>query len=238
MLCIIGGSNLRNRMSGETGDMIEVETDYGSVKLLRTEKYVFCQRHGLEKADFVPSHSINHHANLKALESFKPRGIIAFTSVGSLQKELTPGTVMIPDDYFSPFQNKTFFDKLNPLAITPGFDDDLRIWLSDLLAKHGIEHVNKGSYALMQGPRFETPSEVKFLQNYAEIVGMTASHEATLAKELNIPYALISMIDNYANSVADKPLTFEQFKQGVSENFKTVINIFNLIVDNFNSFQK
>ena len=238
MLCIIGGSNLRNRMDSEAGEILHVNTEYGTVKLLNTEKYVFCQRHGLEKADFVPPHSINYHANLKALASFKPKGIIGFTSVGSLQKEIIPGTVLIPDDYFSPFQNKTFFDKLNPMAITPGFDDDLRNWLINLLVTNNITHLNSGTYALMQGPRFETPSEIRFLSNYAEIVGMTAAHEATLAKELEIPYALVSMVDNYANGVAEVPLSFDEFKKGVEENFEKVITIFNLIVENFSSFQK
>ncbi|MCD4655944.1 MAG: MTAP family purine nucleoside phosphorylase, partial [Planctomycetes bacterium] len=214
-------------------ERVQVETEFGTVKLVKSEKYIFCQRHGLDKADYVPPHSINHQANLKALASFNPTAIVGFTSVGSLKVELTPGTVMIPDDYFSPFVNKTFFDKLNPRAITPGFDDKLQNWLSDLLKNNDIEHVNSGSYALMQGPRFETCSEIKFLRQYAEVVGMTAAHEATLAKELDIPYALISMIDNYANGVADKPLSFADFEKGVAENFTKVMMIFNLIIKNF-----
>ena len=238
MLAIIGGSNLRNRMSGVESKRIQVETEYGTVKLVKTDKYIFCQRHGLDKADYVPPHSINHQANLKALASFNPSAIVGFTSVGSLKKEIVPGTVMIPDDYFSPFLNKTFFDKLNPRAITPGFDDGLQKWLSDLLTKNSIEHMNKGSYALMQGPRFETRSEIKFLSQYAEVVGMTAAHEATLAKELEIPYALISMIDNYANGVAEKPLSFADFEKGVEENFTKVMTIYNLIVENFNSYSR
>ncbi len=232
MLAIIGGSNMRNTLKLEDVEEIEVETEYGAVKMLKAKNFVFCQRHGLKPEDFKPPHAINHRANLKAIASFQPDAVVAFTSVGSLKKSLPPGTLLIPDDYFSPFCPITYFDSLNPLAITPGFDEDLRKKIMSLLDKNNIEYVEKGCYAQMPGPRFETRSEVRFLSDYADIVGMTAGSEATLAKELELAYAVIAMIDNYANGIADKPLTFEQFEAGVKESFKTVKRVFDLVIEN------
>lgn len=77
-------------------------------------------------------------------------------------------------------------------------------------------------YAQTQGPRFETPSEIRFLGRHADVVGMTCGEEATLAKELGLPYTVVCMVDNMANGVAAKSLGIEQFHSGVAQNLQTM----------------
>jgi len=49
------------------------------------------------------------------------------------------------------------------------------------------------------GPRFETAAEIRQVAGFADVVGMTCAHEATLCKELALPYALVCVVDNMAN---------------------------------------
>jgi len=86
---------------------------------------------------------------------------------------------------------------------------------------------DKGIYAQTKGPRFETKAEVKLLKDYADIVGMTLAKEATVAKELDLEYASICSIDNYANGVINKPLSYKVITQNVKENLQVWENIIN-----------
>ena len=53
-------------------------------------------------------------------------------------------------------------------------------------------------------------AEINLFKNYADIVGMTMASEATLAREIGIKYAAISLVDNYAHGIVDAPLDFTE----------------------------
>ncbi len=59
---------------------------------------------------------------------------------------------------------------------------------------------------------------------------MTAAFEATLAMEMKIPYALICMVDNLGNGLADRDLSLEEFKKGVHQNQLTVEKVCSIIL--------
>jgi len=102
----------------------------------------------------------------------------------------------------------------------PEFNDDLRQGVLRVLKEAGFKVVPSATYVQTIGPRFETKAEVRFLASVAHIVGMTCAHEVVLAKELNIPYATVAMVDNYANGITHQ-LSIEEFQSGV----RTHINI-------------
>ena len=72
------------------------KTDFGDVDLFVSENLIYVQRHGSEKH---PPHLINHRANITALKNSGVQQIISANSVGSLSKDIKPGSIIIPDDY-------------------------------------------------------------------------------------------------------------------------------------------
>jgi 5'-methylthioadenosine phosphorylase len=59
--------------------------------------------------------------------------------------------------------------------------------------------VENGVYVCTEGPRFETPAEIHmYRQMGGSVVGMTGLPEVVLARELEMCYATICMVSNYA----------------------------------------
>lgn len=191
-----------------------VETTYGKVDALVSENLVYIQRHG--KSSSVPPHKINHKANLAAFKELGIKTVISLNSVGSLRSKIKPGSLVIPQDYIN-LRDESFFDK-EIKHITPGLDESLRQKLIGLAKKEKISAVDWGVYYQTKGPRLETKAEVNLIKNYAEIVGMTMGTEATLAKEMEIKYAAICSVDNYAHGLEKKPLTNEQIVETKKKN--------------------
>ena len=226
MIAIIGGTSfLESALFSDLEEKI-VETEYGEAQTFQGMGYVFIQRHG-EKAD-TPPHRINYHANVQAVKELNVSKIIGINSTGSLKKTIVPGSLLIPHDYFNLFNIPTFFD--NELKFTiPGLDRGLIKVITQIAKHHKIKVIPEGIYFQVRGPVLETPSEINFIKQIGDVVGMTMTNEAILARERDLKYASICMVDNYANGIVDTPLTMDQIvmkrKQnlGKLENFLTVI---------------
>jgi 5'-methylthioadenosine phosphorylase len=83
--------------------------------------------------------------------------------------------------------------------------------------KAGIPVSDSSVYAATQGPRLETAAEVNRLErDGVDLIGMTGMPEASLARELGVPYAAINVVANYAAGRADslEGISFEAI-QGV-----------------------
>ena len=88
----------------------------------------------------------------------------------------------------------------------------------------------RGVYTQTRGPRFETPAEIRMLAMAGDVVGMTCAHEATLAKEMGLPYAVVCMVDNLANGLGDRAVTYDEFKEGVRRNLETMERVLGAVV--------
>lgn len=189
---------------------------------------VFIQRHHADGDAGVdvyrPPHMINHRANLAALAAEGVDRIVAICCVGSLSEDITIGAIILPDDYFYMFGPPVSYYDDAKAHIVPGIDIGLRAAMIDALKAKEIPGLSTRSAVYVQtvGPRFETKAEVRFLSSLGDVIGMTAASEATLSKELEIPYAILAMVDNMANGLAGSELTHEQFKANVAKNQKTV----------------
>jgi len=94
--------------------------------------------------------------------------------------------------------------------------------------------LDSGVYAQTLGPRFETPAEIRSLAiQGGDIVGMTCAHEATLCRELGLPYAVLCIIDNMANGISGTEISYEEFHAGVKRNLATMETILGLILQRF-----
>jgi 5'-methylthioadenosine phosphorylase len=217
MIGIIGGTSLLSSALFADWREQTVESPYGRARLKTQDEAVFLQRHGEPP---VPPHRINYRGNIWALRSLGVNKIISFNSTGSLRPELTPGTYLLPDDFFCPWQIPTFYDEEMHFTV-PAMDTPLRDALFRLCASLSIPVVNGGIYVQTVGPRLETRAEIMALRQFGHLVGMTMASEATLCEELSIPYAAMCSIDNFANGIAEIPLTMEEIVENSTQGMKT-----------------
>lgn len=226
MQAIIGGTSLLDSSLFSGWKAKKVRTLYGAVDALVSGTTLFIQRHGNPP---LPPHRIDHRANIAALERLGAKTIVAVNSVGSLKASIRPGSLVIPSDFFSPWQIPTFHDdRMN--FFVPAMDENLARLLFDACRKHTGQVRMGGVYVQTLGPRLETKAEIDVLKNYGHIVGMTLASEATLAMERAIPYASICCVDNHCNGIAKKPLTMDEIRANVRKNIATVEGVLETLI--------
>jgi len=240
-VAVMGGTSLLKStfFSGLTPQ--PTSTPYGTVTLLTstTSPLVFLQRHvSTPNGAYTPPHDINHRAHVAALLQLGVTHVLGVCCVGSLNEEVPPGTLVIPDDYSALYCPPMYLHDDARAHIVPGLDVPLRDrilnavrgWADEARRRDAaVRVVDTGVYVQTPGPRFETPAEVRVLaknvgaaEGIVGIVGMTAANEATICKEAALPYAAVCMVDNYANGVGGDKLTEEAFHASVERN-KTVV---------------
>ena len=191
----------RHEHPGRQGAAPVVAVDTGDVVVLR--------RHGVEH--FSPAHTVDHHRNLEILAEMGCNKIVALASTGSLRTDWPPGTMVAPDDFFALGVTPTFHDDAQGHTVA-GFDLPWRRRVVEAWrASVATPLVDGGVYAQTTGPRFESPAEVRFLADYADLVGMTLVSELVLAREAGISYAALCTIDNLANGLDTGTLAVEEF---------------------------
>ena len=199
----------------------KILTSYGDAFYYSYHSIPFILRHGPER-NILP-HTINHQANIFVFKKMGIKKVFAFNSVGSLTKRIKPGMFLIPHDYIN-FDSETCL-KQERRHIIPEISQEARNDLINISKKLKLLFKSKGIYFQTKGPRYETKKEVKIIKKFAQVVGMTMGKEATLAKEMEIKYASICCIDNYANGVIKESLTQEEIEKHDKEMIKTVSKI-------------
>lgn len=221
MKAIIAGTSLlkSSLVSGWTKQRLS--TSYGKGYVFVGDGWVFLQRHGDPP---VPPHRINHRANIDGLKALGVEGILSINSVGSLNKAISPGTLLIPHDFISPWFVPTFFDD-EMRFIVPSLETDIRARLVAICMTIRLDVHDGGVYIQTIGPRLETMAEIALLRHFGDVVGMTMASEATLAMELGIPYASVCSVDNYCNGIATTPLTMAEIEANVHNNTTRLENL-------------
>jgi 5'-methylthioadenosine phosphorylase len=168
---------------------------------------VALQRHGRPDDAYVLPHRIDHGANLRSLVAAGCDRVLAICSVGSLDPGLGVGSFVCPHDFIALQMTVTTFDDRRGHAMA-GFDAD---WRNEVLAAWEASESGAlrdgGVYWQTNGPRFETPAEIRLLAAHADLVGMTLASECIVAAELGLPYAAVCVVDNLANGIAARPLS-------------------------------
>ncbi|MFT3828670.1 MAG: MTAP family purine nucleoside phosphorylase [Opitutaceae bacterium] len=202
-----------------------VETRHGPALVRRQGEFVLLNRHG---PDYLPPHAINYRANIQALANLGFRDVVSLNSVGSLQLDLPPGTLLSCADYIS-FRPATFSDT-ELRALGPEIANNLIARIAEALP----EPLPQGKiYIQTPGPRFETRAEVRVLRQWGDVVGMTAANEADLCRELGLNYNSLCMVDNYANGILGTVLSPESFQALVRSNQEKVNALFRRLLELF-----
>ncbi len=207
-----------------------VETDYGHAVLYVSKEIAFLPRHGIDPDNHILPHMINYRANLLALKELGVREIVSLNSSGSLKKNLKPGTIVIPDDFISLSASPSIFST-TAVHVTPALDEGVRQKLISASRDSGADTVDRGVYWQTPGPRLETRAEIRFMSQHADIVGMTMASEAVIANEMDVNYASLCSVDNFAHGLVENPLTMEEIMENSRKNLKLIINILQNYID-------
>ncbi|WP_419917383.1 S-methyl-5'-thioinosine phosphorylase [Candidatus Poriferisodalis sp.] len=195
-----------------------VQTDWGEAHAMtgrwRGRSIVFVPRHGGDHS--IPPSAINYRANIAAIRDLEATAILAVSVVGSMVPERGTGSFLLLDDYleFTTGRAATFFDQPGQVThtdMTTPYDPSLRAALVAAAATEGIDVAPTATYVCTNGPRFETPAEIRmYAQMGGSVVGMTGYPEVALAREAGIPYAGIAVVANMAAGMFDGEISHEE----------------------------
>ncbi len=220
---VIGGSGAYTLEKGEFGEVLDcrrLETPFGlsnpvyTIRHPQGFEFYFLSRHG-EKDYDITAPFVNYRANIYAAKELGVERIIAWTGPGSLRSEFKPGDFVVPTDLldFTKGRKETFFENggLGFVRQSPVFCPQILEFLRQTLRELSLPFHYGGTYACTQGPRLETPAEIRaFKRLGADLVGMTLIPELFLAKELEICYGALCYVTNYAEGIKEA-----SFKEGV-----------------------
>jgi 5'-methylthioadenosine phosphorylase len=216
---VIGGSGFYSFL--DDAREVRIETPFGSpsdplvVGTVAGRSVAFVPRHGRDHR--FPPHLINYRANIWALRSLGVGRIVAPCAVGSLRREIVPGSLVAVDQIVdrTSGRSSTFYD--GPVVVHVPFAQPYcpvgRSAAVSAAPTHGFTVHDGGTLVVISGPRFSSTAESR---SYAaagwSVIGMTAHPEAALARELAICYTTLALVTDYDVGVEghEQPVTQEE----------------------------
>ncbi|MXZ19049.1 MAG: S-methyl-5'-thioadenosine phosphorylase [Caldilineaceae bacterium SB0665_bin_25] len=209
---VIGGSGVYQMDTLSDVEEIELDTPFGKPSdayitgTLHGQRVAFLARHG--RGHRISPTRLNQRANIYGFKMLGVEYLIAVSACGSLQERLRPGDIVIPDQIFdrTRLRGLSFFD--DPDAGTDGLVVHVSVanpfcdFLSDVCHR-AVEQTGAtahlgGSFVTIEGPRFSTKAEsIAFRQLGMDIIGMTTTPEAFLAREAEMSYACMAHVTDY-----------------------------------------
>ncbi len=208
----------------KNNEIRQVSTPYGEVRLTVAEfsgqEIAFLPRHG-SKHVIAPG-GINYRANLFALKGLGVRRILSTSVCGSLEPSWGTGSLILIDQFlnFTSGRADTFYPLNGHLAHIDGTEpycSTLHDQLEKCSQPFNIHLVRGGTYACWEGPRFETRAEIEMTRRLGgQLVGQTNYPECVLARELEMCYATLGVVSNFAagiNKTVTSSEVFDNLKQ-------------------------
>jgi len=208
-IAVIGGTGMNQWPGLEVLREHLASTPYGEP----SAPIVYGRVHGVEVAFLArhgvghkfPPHRINYRANLWALKDDGIRTVIAIAAVGGIARTLPPAAVAVPKDLvdYTWGRDHTYADggqlPLRHADFSAPYTEVLRQVLLAGARKARVKLVDGGVMGVTQGPRLESPAEIRRLKrDGCTMVGMTGMPEAALARELDLDYAALAVSVNWA----------------------------------------
>jgi len=203
---IIGGSGLYD-MEGMTGmEEAKVTTPFGepsdAIKLgdVGGVRVAFLPRHG--EGHRISPAELPSRANIYALKSLGVERIISVSAVGSLKEEIVPLDIVVPDQLIDATKGRasTFFTDgiVGHVSFAEPFCPVLSQLSLEASTKAGARVHQGGTYLVIEGPQFSSRAESQLYRSWSvDVVGMTASPEAKLAREAEMCYTTLAMVTDY-----------------------------------------
>jgi 5'-methylthioadenosine phosphorylase len=203
---VLGGSGLYAIDALEDAAWQSVGTPWGepSDRILTGSiagtRFAFLPRHG--RGHPISPSGINYRANIDALKRIGCTDLIALSAVGSLREELPPGRFVAADQFIDNTRTRagSFFGSglVAHVSMADPVCPRLAGFAAAAATRAGAEVTEGGTYVAIEGPQFGTRAESHMYRSWgADIIGMTAMPEAKLAREAELPYALVGMVTDY-----------------------------------------
>ncbi len=242
-LAIIGGTGLGSLKNLEITRHLVVNTPYGEPSAPLTFgrmggcEVVFLARHG--HAHRIPPHQINYRANVWALKEAGVRQIISVAAVGGISSRMAPAVLSVPDQIidYTYGREQTFFEgalqNVTHIDFTYPYAETLRQALLDAANHLNLAVETSGVYACTQGPRLESAAEVRRLErDGCDVVGMTGMPEASLARELEMDYAHLCVVANWAAGKNDgQIITMQEIDATLKEGMRKVRELIQCVLE-------
>ena len=183
LIAIIGGTGVCDPKILSNVHEDYMDTFYGTIHYwqgtYKDKELVFLPRHGRNHS--IPPHLINYRANILGLKRLGVTAILSTTAVGSLNRDDKPGDFVLPDQFldFTKCRHTSFFDGgengVVHVDMTEPYCPTLRRTVAAAAqALGGYTLHDKGTYVCTEGPRFETPAEIRMYEKLGgDLVGMT-----------------------------------------------------------------
>ena len=216
VIAIITGSGTHSLPGFSGADPSVVGTPFGDVEVTRGEfagaEVLHASRHGAGHVRL--SHQVHHRATIWALREAGADALIGCTACGAVDATLPLGSLVVFDDLHF-ISNRLPDGSLCTFFVEEGdperghwvlhggpFSEGVRRALVDGAAAAGHDARDGGTYGHVDGPRFNTPTEIAQLAACGvTAVSQTGGPETVLCGELELPYALIGFVTDYANEV-------------------------------------
>ncbi len=236
-IAVIGGTGIYNLPDVTEVEKQVIKTPYGSaivnIGTLTGKRVAFLTRHG-ETHGIAPG-QINFRANIWALKTLGVKNIIATACSGSLNSSYPPGTLVLLDQFieFTKGRPDSFYggsdrhsEKIAHVDMTHPYCNRLKQVVKSAGMSMGIDVLDGATYACMEGPRFETESEIRMLRILgADLVAHTQYPEVALAREAEICYCAIGVIANMAAGICDEHVSATDMKTAMGKIFDNVQNV-------------
>jgi 5'-methylthioadenosine phosphorylase len=227
---LITGSGFYEIDAGFHPRLRRLDTPYGEVSLQEAElaghRLLALARHGAGHQ--LLSHQVRHHANIWSLRELGADAIVATSVVGIMDAGLPLATPIVFDELYFPSNRlpdgrpTTFFTtpgdpRRGHLILATPFSPSLRHRLIDAARAEGIDSVESGCYVHVDGPRFNTRTEIAALRTAGgTALSQTCGPETVLAAELELPFALLGFGVDYANGVQESPTPSEELSANLA----------------------
>ena len=232
---VFGGSGFYRFL--DQVEEVALETPYGppsaaiTIGEIETRRVAFIPRHGVHHE--IPAHRVNYRANVWAMKELGVSRLLGPGAVGALRADLELGEFVVCDQFVDRTRGRadTFYDgpEATHVSAADPFCPDLRPLVVETASRLGIRVRDGGTIVVVQGPRFSTRAESAWFQAAGwDVVGMTAYPECFLARELELCYAVISMVTDYdvgvreGHAAASGDAVMEVF-QGNLERLRTLL---------------
>lgn len=220
-VAIIGGTGFEELPPEIFAEPLDIETRFGPARVLSVSnnyvepyKLYFLSRHGVTHG--LAPHQINYRANIAALVELGVGYVFASNAVGSLRRDLLPGSLVVVDDFldFTRARPLTYFaegEAWQHTDFSAPYSPPLRQALLEAGQQLEVALIAQGVYLCCDGPRFESPAEVRLFGAWgADVVGMTGLPEAIFAREAGLEYAALAIVTNLGAGLTPQPVAHEE----------------------------
>ena len=209
---VIGGSGVYKMEALQDVHEVALETPFGKpsdnyiVGNLHGQQVAFLARHG--RGHHISPTRLNQRANIYGFKMLGVEYLIGVSACGSLQEQYAPGHIVIPDQLFDRTCSRalSFFDDptvgTDGLVMHVGVAEPFCSLLSELcyyaVQATGNPVHRGGNLITIEGPRFSTKAESRVFRSWGmDLIGMTTTPEAQLAREAEMSYAVMAHVTDY-----------------------------------------